>query len=139
VQVPFVLVIYLPYLILGGFFDMIGSGYYYYDYSIAWFIGALALIFISSIVWAVITLLILKKTKKKFIRVMLYLTQFPAIWFLSMILSLLIAVPFGFLAAFLSQDFEIVPILDGFCCMSIVTALLPVMFYRILWKRRKKK
>lgn len=140
IQLPFVVIIYLPYYILGGFFDLLsyGSYGYYYGFEYAWLIGILALLFIGSIVWIIISTLLLKKTKKRIKRVLLYLSQFPSVWLTSVISSLIIVIPFGYLIQILSGN-DSVMFIDSFCCLTFVIVILPLVFYRILWKMRKKK
>lgn len=139
ILLPFVLIIYLPYLILGGFLDVVSGGSYYYGYElgIAWFIGISAVLFVGSIIWIVISTILLKRSRKKMKRVLLYLLQFPAVWLVGMILSLIAVIPFGIVLGIIAGD-EVVVFLDGFCCFSLLCTLLPLIFYRLLWKGKKR-
>jgi len=137
IQLPFVLIIYLPYLIIGGIFEVISGSSYYALYGIApiWFLGISIFFFIASIIWIIASRLLLKKTKKKIIRVLLYATQFPAMWYASLCSSLLIVIPLGMLMSLIVYEEEII-ILDGFCCLTSLIILLPVILYRVWWKRK---
>lgn len=139
IQLPFVLIIYLPYLILGGIFTLFeGTSYYYwYGLEAAWFIGISIAFFVLSIVWIIVSRVLLKKTKKKLIRILLYSLQFPAIWFASLCSSLLIVIPIGIGISILVSD-EGVVLLDGFCCLTFLMTLLPVILYRIWWRKKNR-
>jgi hypothetical protein len=138
VQLPFVVLIFLPYLLMGGFFEVLDSGYYYGDLGIGWFIGISALLFFGSILWSIISILLLKRTKRKFKRFIIYALQFPSIWLASFCLSLIVAIPFGLLVSAVGQDTE-VALIDGLCCLSFTSVLVPVVFYRLVWRRRNRK
>jgi hypothetical protein len=140
VQLPFVFIIYLPYLLLGGFFELIDYGGYYwgYEWGFAWFVGASIFLFFGSIIWVILSTLLLKRSRRRFVRFLLYASQIPPVWFISLVLSLLVAIPFGIVIGVLAQN-ETVTVLDGFCCMSLITVVLPLFFYRLLWRRRKNK
>ena len=137
-QLPFVLVIYFPYLLLGGFFEIFDSSYYYSgsgEIAIVWLVLVLGILFISSFGWVGVSTLILKKTLKKSKRLILYTFQFPAVWFLSLVFALGFAILFGIIIALLTQQ-ELVVFLDAFCCLTFLTALFPVLFYRKLWGKK---
>jgi hypothetical protein len=145
VQLPFVIIVYLPYYILGGFVELFDTGGWYYGYGydfyglgVLWFFVACALLLIGSLLWILISLALLKRTKKRFTRLILYLLQFPAVWLVGFTLSFIISIPFGIVVGILAQRSEIA-LLDGFCCLSLFSALLPVLFYRLIWKGKKKK
>lgn len=140
IQLPFVLLVYLPYLLLGGFFELIDSGGYYggYELGVAWFIGISLALFVGSIIWIIVSTIILKRTKRRFKRFLLYLLQFPSVWFVGSTIALLGVIPFAIAVAALAQN-EVVTLIDGFCCFSLTTALLPLLFYKILWIRKKLK
>lgn len=140
IQLPFVFLVYLPYLVLGGFFDMIDSGGYDWSYGLgtAWFIGISLLLFVGSVIWILISTILLVKTRKRFKRVLLYLLQFPSVWFVGSTIALLGVIPFAIAVGVLAQN-EVVTLIDSFCCFSLMAALLPLVFYRLLWRRKKRK
>jgi len=139
IRLPFVLILYLPYLILGGIFTLFEGSSYYYWYGIegVWFIGVSIALFVLSIVWIIVSRILLKKARKRIIRVLLYSLQFPSIWFASLCSSLLIVIPFGIGISLLVSD-EGVILLDGFCCLTFLMTLLPVILYRIWWRKKQK-
>jgi hypothetical protein len=139
VQLPFVLIVYLPYLIMGGFFELIGgSSYWGYGLETVWFLGVAAFLFIASIIWVVISLLLLRKARKKLIRLIIYALQFFSVWLIGLTLSFIIAVPFGLLVGVIAQN-EGVMFIDGFCCLAFMIAFLPLVFYRLVWRRRGRR
>ncbi|MBN2016389.1 DUF2330 domain-containing protein [Candidatus Dojkabacteria bacterium] len=138
VELPFVLLVYLPYLVLGGFLDLVDyGGYGGYEFGMVWFIGVGLFLFLGSAIWIAVSTILLKKARRKSVRVILYMLQIPSVWLVSLTLSLFLAVPFGILVAFLSQD-EAVVFIDGFCCMSLMTVVFPVFFYWRLWRKRNE-
>jgi hypothetical protein len=140
VQLPFVFVVYLPYLVLGGFFELIDVEGYYWDYGLgfAWFVCIGAALFVGSLIWIVVSILLLKKTKKRFKRFILYILQFPSVWFVASIVSLLLMIPVAIVVGILAQN-EIVTVIDSICCFTLFAAFLPVVFYRLLWRRKDKQ
>jgi len=136
-QLPIVIVIYLPYLALGGIFEVFNMGYYDSSLSGFWVIGALGGIVLTSIIGFILTLLLLPKTRKKIKRIFLYVIQFPSVWIISMILASFVAIPMSLLFAALSIREEVI-LLDSLSCWTFLVALLPVLFYRLLWIRKRK-
>jgi hypothetical protein len=140
VQLPFVFIVYLPYLVLGGFFELIDTGGYYLDggLSAAWFICIGSGFFVASLVWIVISILLLKRTKKRLKRFILYVLQFPSVWFVASTLSILFMIPAAIIVGILAQS-EIVTVIDSVCCFTFLAALIPVLFYRLVWRKHKAK
>lgn len=136
-QLPFVLVIHIPYIVLGGFLDIFGESYYGYDLGAAWFISIMVMLFIGSIIWIISSYLFLRRCKKRALRVLLYALQIPAVWIVSFIVSLLIVLPVAIAITPFVRDEGII-LLDGVCCFSFLTVLLPLLFYRIVWRRMNR-
>jgi hypothetical protein len=108
---------------------------FYDDYGFLWFAVAVLFFSLLSLGWIGFSIYLLKHTKKRLKRVILYALQFPAVSFVALGVSLLVAIPFamGISALDLNEEATMV---DGICCFAFVLALAPVLFYRMLWKRR---
>lgn len=129
---PVMLILYVPFWIFGG---GLAGGLFYDDYGFAWF--AIAILFFSliSFGWITLSIFLLKRTHKKLKRVIIYMLQFPAVSFVALGVSMLIAIPFamGITALDLNEEAAMV---DGICCFAFIIAIAPVVFYRLLWRRR---
>jgi len=137
VELPFVFIIYLPYLLMGGIFNIFsGSDYNNTEIQSIWFIVMSGIILVGSILGAIISTLLLRKARKKFIRFILYLWQFPCIWFLSFLATLVIVIPSAYAISLLAGYYEDVVMIDSICCFSFLIVVFPLIFYRLLWKRR---
>jgi hypothetical protein len=136
VQVPIYVVFAVPYLLFGGFFDMLGGGYYYSDVSALFGLGMFFSLVIVALVWSFVSRFFIRRTKNKTIRFLLRLSQFPAIWFSSIVLGLLFAIPLGILVAFVVQN-EVIVLLDSICCFTFIVALTPLVFYRLRNRRKQ--
>jgi hypothetical protein len=139
IELPFVVVLYLPYLILGGIFDLFsGNMYASSDVKVFGTIFILLALFVGSVLWILLSTKILKRTQKKYKRILLYCFQFPSVWFVSTSLSILLVIPFVILLIFVRVRDE-VGVLDSICIATFFIGLFPVLFYKLIWRHRKKK
>lgn len=138
-QLPIVFVMYIPYLILGGFFNLFGGDFmYWYGLETAWFLFISIAFLVGSIAWLIISSLLLKKTRARTKRILLYVLQFPSVWLVSIGLSMLAGLLVG-AGISLFDVKEDVMFIDALACFSFTSILLPVVFYRLMWRKKSKK
>jgi hypothetical protein len=135
IQLPIVFVIYLPYLAFGGFFDLIDSNS---GYQGVWAFFSCGALIILSIIGLILSTLFLKRTVKKSKRLILYLVQLPSLWIISMLAASIIVVPTALLFSIFDLREEVI-IFDAVAAWTFLVVLFPVLFYRLLWRRKAKQ
>ncbi|MBU0975162.1 DUF2330 domain-containing protein, partial [Patescibacteria group bacterium] len=77
---PVVITVYLPYLLFSGIFELLGGSNYYYSNNIEplLLVAISGIILVGTIVTLFVSTKLLARSRKKLIRIILYLFQFPS-------------------------------------------------------------
>lgn len=133
-QVPIVIILSIPVFILGGMFTVFDGGYLdLWGIDSVWFMIITSLLSLLSLIWVVMSNKVLRKTKKKFLRILVYVTQFASLWLVSLEVGILFGVPIGFLIY--QMDLNEIFVLNAVCVMTLTMMAIPVLYYRRLWKK----
>ena len=134
-QVPLVILLSIPVFVLGGIFTIFDvDDAIFWGIDSIWFMIITSTLSLLSLVWVVLSRKVLRRTKQKFIRIIMYITQFFSLWLVSLELGILLAMPIGFLVY--QMDLNEIFILNAFGLATLSMITLPVLYYRKLCEKR---
>ncbi|MEA3356857.1 MAG: hypothetical protein U9Q67_00235, partial [Patescibacteria group bacterium] len=135
-KLPFTAVIYAPRNTLTSLFS--NSSYYYGGSGIIVAIAIVLGLCFWSVVASVFWYFILTKTRRKFLRVLCYILQFPALWFLGLSVGVGLGVLCGLISTLVGIQIG-ATVVNSMIFGLQVSVLIPVLFYRFQWRRGQHK
>lgn len=138
IKLPFVFFLYIPRNVLMGIAEGLdGFGGDFGTFAVvALMIGGSFISTIAAFAWH----FVLKRTRKRSLRILLYVLQFPAVWLSSRLIGISVAVLLSFVGIAIGIAIGIheeVAVVDSVLIGDKIALIIALVFYRFQWKAKK--